>query len=69
MTDTKPMTKMKRMKAPKTAMAAKPRSAISMACSADADAKNLKGKPRKTFRKSCMADKAKMEKTGTMKKM
>ena len=47
----------------KKAMA--PRSAASMKCSIDADAKGLKGKPRKAFRKSCM----KTGMSGDMKKM
>jgi hypothetical protein len=37
-----------------TKPAAKPRSAISLKCSADADAKGLHGKERKAFRKHCM---------------
>jgi hypothetical protein len=37
-----------------TTMAKKPRSAASMECSKDADAKGLKGKARKKFRKDCI---------------
>ena len=35
---------------------AKPRSAESLECSKQADAQNLHGKPRKTFRAKCMKD-------------
>ena len=42
-------------KAPKAPKAAKaPPSEKSVACSADATAKGLHGKPRKAFRKACM---------------
>lgn len=51
------MKKTKKMKMAKPAIT---RSANSMACSADADAKSLHGKARKTFRKSCMSGKTKM---------
>ena len=37
-----------------TKKAAKPRSAASMECSKEADAKGLHGKARKTFRSACM---------------
>ena len=50
----------KTAKAPKAAKVkapAKPRSEASMACSKDADAKNLHGKARKTFRETCMKGK------------
>ena len=36
---------------------AKPRSEASIACSKEADAKNLHGKPRKEFRETCMKGK------------
>ncbi len=39
--------------APAGKMAAKPRTAQSIACSADADKQGLHGKPRKTFMSSC----------------
>lgn len=45
---------MKKSKSMKMAKPAATRSAISMSCSADANAKGLHGKARKTFRKSCM---------------
>lgn len=44
-------------KAPKAAKVTKPKSEASMACSKDADAKNLHGKPRRTFREACMKGK------------
>jgi len=44
-------------KTPKVKAAAKPRSAESIKCSQDADAKGLHGAARKTFRKSCMKGK------------
>jgi hypothetical protein len=47
----------KTVKAPKVKAPAKPRSEASMACSKDADAKNLHGKARKTFRETCMKGK------------
>ena len=50
-------TKVKKAKAPKGPT--KPRSEASMACSKDADAKNLHGKARKTFRETCMKGKPK----------
>lgn len=37
-----------------TTMAKKPRSAASMECSKDADAKGLKGKERRKFRRDCI---------------
>lgn len=40
--------------APKAAKVKKAKSAISIACSAEADAKKLKGKDRKKFRSACM---------------
>ena len=51
-------TRTAKVKRPVTA--AKARSEISLACSADANEKKLTGKPRRTFRKSCMAQKAKL---------
>lgn len=43
--------------APKKARApGKPRTAESLACSAEADQKGLKGKERQKFRKKCVAD-------------
>jgi len=42
--------------AAKTKAPAAPRSAESLKCSADADAKGLKGKERKKFRSKCMSD-------------
>jgi hypothetical protein len=53
-----------KMEAPKTEAAkeAKPRTAASLECSKEADAKGLKGKERKKFRSECKkaaADKAK----------
>ena len=39
----------------------KVRSEISLACSTEANTQNLHGKPRRDFRKKCMADKAKMK--------
>jgi len=42
--------------APKVKDPAKPRSAESLECSKQADAKGLHGKPRKTFRTKCMKD-------------
>jgi hypothetical protein len=41
---------------PKAKAPAKPRSAESIECSKQADAKGLHGKPRKTFRAKCMKD-------------
>lgn len=43
--------------AAKAAKVAKPKSEASIACSKDADAKNLHGKPRKNFREACMKGK------------
>ena len=45
--------------APKAKAPAKPRTAESIECSKQADAKGLKGKPRKTFRAKCKRDLAK----------
>ena len=56
-TTTTTTTKVKKAKAPKGPT--KPRSEASMACSKDADAKNLHGKARKTFRETCMKGKPK----------
>jgi hypothetical protein len=42
--------------APKTKVPEKARSAESIECSKQADAKGLHGKPRKTFRSKCMKD-------------
>ena len=54
-TTTAPAVTAKPAKAPKVAkVPAKPKSEASLACSKDADAKNLHGKERKTFRASCM---------------
>jgi hypothetical protein len=39
---------------PAASAAAKPRTAESIACSKEADAKGLHGKPRKAFRKTCI---------------
>lgn len=47
-------TTVKKVKAPKVAKPAAPKSEASMACSKDADAKNLHGKERKKFRETCM---------------
>ena len=45
----------KKVKAPKAPKGpAKPHSAASIECSKQADAKSLHGKPRKTFRETCM---------------
>jgi hypothetical protein len=41
---------------PKAKVPEKPRSAESIECSKQADAKGLHGKPRKTFRTKCMKD-------------
>lgn len=41
---------------PKAKAPEKPRSAESIECSKQADAKGLHGKPRKTFRATCMKD-------------
>ncbi len=41
---------------PKAKTPEKPRSAGSLECSKQADAKGLHGKPRKTFRAKCMKD-------------
>ena len=41
---------------------AKPRTAISLECSKQADAKGLHGKERRTFRAKCKRDMAKAEK-------
>ena len=46
-------------KARKAVTSTKARSEASLACSSEANAKNLHGKPRKAFRKTCMAGKAK----------
>ena len=43
----------------KAAKTTAPRSAISLECSKQADAKGLHGKPRKTFRSQCKKDMAK----------
>ena len=43
----------------KAAKPTAPRSAISLECSKQADAKGLHGKPRKTFRSQCKKDLAK----------
>ena len=42
--------------APKTTMPATPRTAESLECSKQADAKGLHGKPRKAFRAKCKKD-------------
>jgi CelD/BcsL family acetyltransferase involved in cellulose biosynthesis len=43
--------------APAAKKAEKPRSSESLECSKDADAKGLKGKERKKFRKACIKEK------------
>ena len=48
-----------KMTAPKTTEPAKPRTAESIECSKQADAKGLHGKARKTFRAKCKKDLAK----------
>jgi psiF repeat len=47
--------------APKTKVPEKARSAESIECSKQGDAKRLHGKPRKTFRSKCMKDVKKLE--------
>ena len=65
--DTSPTTMTTKAKKPKSTKAAKAakttkvRSEISLACSTEANTQNLHGKPRRDFRKKCMADKAKMK--------
>ena len=54
---TTPATKTAKVKKPKSAKAA--RSAISLACSAEANAKNLHGLERVKFRRTCKAQKKK----------
>ncbi len=44
---------------PASAADTKPRTPESLACSKEADAKGLHGKPRKEFRKTCIKGKAK----------
>jgi hypothetical protein len=51
-----PTAKAKSAKAAKTT-----RSPESLACSAEADARKLKGNPRKKFRKACLAEKRKAQ--------
>jgi psiF repeat len=53
----KPVTRTTKVK--KALKAGKARSEASLACSSEATAKNLHGKERKTFRKKCIAGKAK----------
>ena len=50
----KPMTPAPAATTPAPKTTAAPRSEKSKACSAEATAKGLKGKPRKAFRKKCM---------------
>jgi psiF repeat len=54
-------------KGKKVAALAKPRSPESIACSADADAKNIHGKPRGAFMKKCNADAKKLAKVAPKK--
>lgn len=56
---TAPATKTAKVKKPKKAKAATTRSAISLACSAEANAKNLHGLERVKFRRTCKAQKKK----------
>ncbi len=53
----KPMTRTAKVK--KALKSGKARSEASLACSSEANTKNLHGKERKTFRKKCIAGKAK----------